>query len=244
MKFKFVQTSLLLADYLSDTGEIINNRVVDILNEYFKGWVWIYNPDIDITNTIYYVSRYYIETGSIWAKTFQNSFPDPVEEKDIIIGKDITIRGGNEGETDLFYKDIIYKIESVKLVDEKPNKVRWWKGGKFENLKTFEQFNEAVRWYNKGKLENPVEFDFQETEYNDFITDDEFRKFLIDNDVYDEYIKNTLDIKFKQTMVDRNFAANFAEKKSDKYISSAFDWYLSPEGHYFWSNLNKKWIND
>lgn len=57
------------------------------------------------------------------------------------------------------------------------------------------------------------------------------KDFLINNDCYHSYVKNTV---------------NFAKEKTRwcsimNVIISAFDWSKTIEGHHFWININSRW---
>lgn len=93
------------------------------------------------------------------------------------------------------------------------------------------KFHESIKWYNKGKfiIQDDNE---QVNQYDDFITNDKFRKFLLDNNCYDDYIKNCHD-KFK---------LDFNNINPIYYISSSFSWYEPINGYNFWSYINDKWI--
>ena len=77
------------------------------------------------------------------------------------------------------------------------------------------------------------EFDIDET---DIIPDKDFKDFLKDNDVYNDYV-NTL----KNGYMNIGEFFDLADKKS--YISRAFPWDESSRGAKFWVNINRKWLN-
>lgn len=99
-------------------------------------------------------------------------------------------------------------------------------------IKKFKIFD-AVRWYYKGKLDGPEEFNA--IEHDDFITDDEFRRFLIENGAYENYIKNC------ENFSGSNFISNFHEYDKRDFIDLAFTWSRTPEGQRYWLNLESKW---
>lgn len=92
-------------------------------------------------------------------------------------------------------------------------------------IKTFKIF-EAIKWYSKGKWEEDEEIPI---EYNDQITDDGFRQFLIDNDAYESYLAN-----WKKDFV-------FSKCPRHEYINYAFNWSNTPERNGFWADLYDKW---
>jgi len=80
--------------------------------------------------------------------------------------------------------------------------------------------------------------DWEEEEINEDdspLTNEEFVKFLNDNEIYDQFIKN-----YTNVIPIRNFC-----NKKDKldYILSAFSWSGTKEGHFFWNKINQKWLN-
>ena len=67
---------------------------------------------------------------------------------------------------------------------------------------------------------------------------DKFIDFLIENDIFDEYVTNT------ETYWDGIFkdADEFMDKqKPDVFIGAAFSWDITPEGHRYWEAINTKW---
>lgn len=90
--------------------------------------------------------------------------------------------------------------------------------------------NEAIRWYKKGKLINDPNIT-SPPEYDDFITNDEFRRFLIDNKAYEEYIKYCED----------SAKTNFDEYFGSLVIDRTLNWYNTDSGSQFWGELHYKW---
>jgi hypothetical protein len=93
-----------------------------------------------------------------------------------------------------------------------------------------DDLDEAIRWYKNGKLildpnSPPI------SEYDDFITDDNFRQFLIDNKAYDEYIECCY-MKAK-----RDFANYFGPN----VIDSTLAWNDTYSGAKLWFILHNKW---
>ena len=105
------------------------------------------------------------------------------------------------------------------------DKIKWWKNGKLE---------EAIKWYKKGKLTLDPDSDINVPEYNDFITDDQFRNFLIENDGYEDFIKYC-----KRPHKD-DFEYRF---RSGKYgfIDNSLNWSGTKKGSEFWCGMNSKW---
>ena len=62
-----------------------------------------------------------------------------------------------------------------------------------------------------------------------------FRKFLYDNDVLEEWYKNTRELSSKKMVKD---ILNDIESDA---IFIAFTWIRSPEGRDFWDKLSNKW---
>jgi len=104
---------------------------------------------------------------------------------------------------------------------------------KIKMIKEFKIFrnlpirNEGIKWYSKGKFEEGG--DIPEPTYDDFITDDYFRQYLIENDAYEKYIKNC----------NKSFKTNFNSYKPYQWTISAFGW--GPD--FNWSDLHYKWID-
>jgi hypothetical protein len=91
--------------------------------------------------------------------------------------------------------------------------------------------DEGVRWYKNGKLgmnHEPLE---KAKSYDDFITNDTFRQFLIDNNAYQEYVDYTC------YSVRNNFRYGFDKN----IITSSFEWANTPSGVFFWDKLDDKW---
>lgn len=108
---------------------------------------------------------------------------------------------------------------------------------------------EGIRWYEKGKL---LQGEENENIYDDFITNDNFRKFLIENEIYEKYIYNCenfyidIESRFPQIFiarenVEKDFMKNFSSIEPDGYIYWAFTWSNTVEGHSFWFNIDQKW---
>lgn len=79
------------------------------------------------------------------------------------------------------------------------------------------------------------EFDYEEEEDVDssFITDKEFKKFLIDNNSLDEFTYNCSDF----------FKDDFKNYNREEYFALAFDWSVTPEKYRYWNLLSKEWSN-
>lgn len=87
-----------------------------------------------------------------------------------------------------------------------------------------------IIWYSKGKLEKD-EFEFEI--YDDFITNDRFRDFLISKGVYEDYIKfsnnnSSIKLDFKKTI-------------AKNWINAAFRWSKTGD-EYKWRLLNNEWM--
>lgn len=94
--------------------------------------------------------------------------------------------------------------------------------------------NEGIKWYKKGKFEESDEGSSEDIEkYDDFITNDEFRDFLIDNGFYDKYIE-------KASRGD--FFMNFDKYEPEQYIIGAFGWWDQAFPHTRWDEIHDKWI--
>lgn len=89
-----------------------------------------------------------------------------------------------------------------------------------------------ILWYSKGKLEKDKENEFDFEIYDDFITDDRFRNFLISRNAYENYIKFS----------NKKFIENFNSTKPNKWIDYAFTW-SSTGNSDFWSQLNEEWTD-
>jgi len=70
------------------------------------------------------------------------------------------------------------------------------------------------------------------------IPDDLFKKFLIDNNIYDEFIYEFNNYYRNQNSDMKEFieSSNFIS-----YISNAFSWGNTNKGFKYWDTLNKKW---
>ena len=115
-------------------------------------------------------------------------------------------------------------------------------------MKNFNKFLEGIRWYVDGRFLPEEEPEDQIGKYNDFIADDKFRQFLIDNNCYDDYINNIQDDKLSfldtESKLGNEIYMNFfLHHDPDTFISAAFDWRLSPQGTQYWSDLYYLWRN-
>jgi hypothetical protein len=104
--------------------------------------------------------------------------------------------------------------------------------GSIYNINNIEKVEEGVKWYKKGKFEDDPNLP-ETTEYNDFITNDEFREFLIDNEAYDEFIK--------YCNKNRNIFSKVWGERGFSIINICLHWASTPSGSKFWSKLNNKW---
>jgi len=96
-------------------------------------------------------------------------------------------------------------------------------------------------WYNISYKVNYLNEEYFEEFEEDFITDDEFKKFLIDHKCLDKYIENALNVELKHGMNDKEFAENFKKYRKEDYMRSAFSWGRSPEEWHYWKLMNKLW---
>ena len=105
----------------------------------------------------------------------------------------------------------------------------------YSNMKKYVDFiGENVKWYSKGKLVPDDTINIYINKYDDFITDDEFRDFLIKNDAYGRFIKNVENLKPK-------FKNKFSSCDRKDYINYAFNWEDTDENYDFWSDLDYDW---
>jgi hypothetical protein len=89
----------------------------------------------------------------------------------------------------------------------------------------------------------------------DFEGFENFKKFLEDNGVLDEFVRNFYNFEDderkrkywrgydgysgKYTLND--YLTNNKKYREKSYIDDAFDWSYSPEGFDFWNNIDDKW---
>ncbi len=94
-------------------------------------------------------------------------------------------------------------------------------------MKRFEDFN----------------WEFDEEEFNDELTNNEFVKFLKDNGAYDKFIDilNGYD-DYKMGHRDWNTISSLCDDSPpDSYIDESFYWEHTPDGYDYWNILDKKW---
>jgi len=86
------------------------------------------------------------------------------------------------------------------------------------------------------------DFDYEETVD---IPNDLFKKFLIDNNIYDEFIyefNKPRSIEWRlQTINISNIKEYIESIPPIWFISSAFIWYYTDKGEKYWNTLNTKW---
>lgn len=111
-----------------------------------------------------------------------------------------------------------------------------WKIPELEDEDVETKSGRGIRWYSGGKLSD-IEETEDVSEYDDFITDDKFREFLIDNDAYDKYISNVK--KFKPSFISE--FNNIDKNYRSEIINYCFTWSGTPEGERYWNELNRKW---
>ena len=68
---------------------------------------------------------------------------------------------------------------------------------------------------------------------------DKFIYFLIENDIFDEYVKYTEAYLIGSIFKDVD---DFLDKQKPKvFIAAAFRWFSTPEGHEYWDAINTTW---
>lgn len=95
--------------------------------------------------------------------------------------------------------------------------------------------NEGIKWYKKGEFEEDPNPHEEIKDYDDFITDDEFREFLINNNCYEEYIE------FCHVRDSGRFERLLYNSERRSIIDNTLSWSSTKSGHNFWSNMNDKW---
>jgi hypothetical protein len=210
-------------------GDKENQKVIlEILNENFLGWIYLYNNGKNKMKRIFHVEKY-VHEGDLHFKADHRG-PKDVELLDL---ENIEIGIDNyKDDMGLYPDDVIYKL--VELDESKEAKIRWWKDGKLESkiITNFELYE---------KIEYDDDLDFEDEEDEDaFITNQDFKKFLIDNGVYNKYVKYCNDNKY-DVAAGRNMSQDFQKYKPEDYLFWAFTWEYTDEGHGYWQNLNNKW---
>ena len=76
------------------------------------------------------------------------------------------------------------------------------------------------------------EFDTEEKQR--IIPDKEFKDFLRKHNVYDSYIINTIERG-------KDVKSFIESTRKISYISAAFTWNDTPQGHSYWNNINTQW---
>lgn len=67
---------------------------------------------------------------------------------------------------------------------------------------------------------------------------EEFIKFLKDHKAYSKFVR-----EFKNSNFNENFDNYFETIKEISILSACFKWSKTKDSHYFWSNLNIKWLD-
>ncbi len=116
-------------------------------------------------------------------------------------------------------------------------------------IKKFE--GNKIRWYKDGKLELPKEYDIIDVPEKDVIYCEEFTKFLIDNNAYDNYfdaiISRIVSIGDTRSKIERinsiinNRTTRIEEFMDDTIIDRTLSWDSTKQGHSYWANINKLW---
>lgn len=101
-----------------------------------------------------------------------------------------------------------------------------------ENFKIF-KINEKLKWWEDEDPFDQYLDNISNKVPDDFITDENFRNFLIKNNCYDQYIKNV-------SLVSR---LKLKKLKKGDYIRCAFAWSKTPEKHKYWRQINERWID-
>ena len=78
-------------------------------------------------------------------------------------------------------------------------------------------------------------------------TKQQFVKFLKDNNVYEQYMFNFKEHRIKRKQdVPRVYYAEkvfFLNCNCEYFIRNAFPWKCTPQGGYYWANIDTKWID-
>jgi hypothetical protein len=114
-----------------------------------------------------------------------------------------------------------YRKTDIKILDEEKKEKK--------------KLKPRLRWYSDGKLVEDPDTKIVVAEYDDFIADNEFREFLIENGAYEKYIKNFLS---QHSSPHDYFKSHFGQNVIDNTLS----WSSCPEGSSYWGDLNDKWI--
>jgi len=105
--------------------------------------------------------------------------------------------------------------------------------------------------YIKEHWEDDDDMDYEEEDDPDaFITDQEFKKFLIDNKCLTQYVNNTMEAAESGNL--SNYAVqimdNFGKISNGgsiwgrQYLDYSFPYQKTPEGNQFWQHLSAKWM--
>lgn len=106
---------------------------------------------------------------------------------------------------------------------------------KIEDLEKFNywELNDLVKKAKNSEKKKKISSVLKGTE-KDFITDEEFKKFLKDNDCYDLYIKNC----YRRGKY--NFVENFGKiGRRENFIRRAFNWGVKDA---YWRDIHNKWL--
>ena len=97
-------------------------------------------------------------------------------------------------------------------------------------IKNFKKYknNESLKWY-KGNKKFEIDNSKEIPQYDDFINDDNFRQFLIEHGVYEEYLEHCKE----------KYRVN--HKASPDIIDISLSWSSTPSKSAVWRNLYYRW---
>ena len=81
-----------------------------------------------------------------------------------------------------------------------------------------------------------INFNKFDIEEKQTLSDKELSDFLHYHNAYDNYIKNVIEYG-------RDVKYFIEHTGKSSYISAAFTWESTPQGHDYWSDINKIWID-
>ncbi len=197
-----------------DTSFIIDHNFIQFLENHGALEEYVEYIKTDYKNNFNdYYDEYIIENSIVWNKTDSGtSFWDNLNTEWKRTYREIY--GGDDEDDDNWDDENYYDYDEDDHEDDE-----------------VPPLHEGVRWYKKGKLGMNYELPKEEKCYEDFITDNTFRQFLIDNNVYDEYVKYT------HNYIKKSFKNYFGEG----IILHSFKWSETPPNTDFWRRLHEKW---
>ena len=240
MKFKFEHTSLILKDYFID-GEPEKNLLL-LLNEHFKGWVFVGNETRGDQNCVAHVDRY-IQDYRLMMEF--NMFSADEINKEVVENEDIKVNN-SVSKCTLFETDTIYKLEEIE--EPQKGRIRWYKKGKLEEklitkFKMFENDNhEDVDPYGEENWNGPQIYDYSGDDKDSQV--EMLKKLIVDGPAI-RFSEPNVDFYYTKKVIEEgNEDGSDEEKGPGDALDEILDIFLDEDGDLIFVGSHEEYIEE